>query len=160
MAPFESRLHPDSGSFQAHFQAQRTGMLALIDGLRAPGQRAIDASAPAAARFARRGALLPATRAVPAPVSGPVLATMHGDHARNPGTITPCGAVRRGALLRTSLDSLEMAMRYPREHHEPTASIRRFIAAGIDPFVDEWGADAIFPAHEPFKKMGRPGFPG
>jgi len=51
-------------------------------------------------------------------------------------------------------------MRYPREHHEPTASIRRFIAAGIDPFVDEWEADAIFPAHEPFKKMGRPGFPG
>jgi len=51
-------------------------------------------------------------------------------------------------------------MRYPREHHEPTASIRRFIAAGIDPFVDEWEADAIFPAHEPFEKMGRPGFPG
>ncbi|ABM57957.1 hypothetical protein [Verminephrobacter eiseniae] len=83
MTPFESRLHPDSGSFQAHFQAQRTGMLALIDGLRAPGQRVIDASARAAARFARRGALLPATRAVPAPV----LATMREARARTPHAV-------------------------------------------------------------------------
>lgn len=87
MAPFESRLHPDSGSFQAHFQAQRTGMLALIDGLRAPGQRTIDASARAAARFARRGALLPATRAVPAPVPAPVLATMRETRARTPHAV-------------------------------------------------------------------------
>lgn len=51
-------------------------------------------------------------------------------------------------------------MLYTPEHHELMASIRRFIAAEIDPFVDEWEAGEIFPAHELFKKMGRLGFLG
>ncbi|WP_296871465.1 acyl-CoA dehydrogenase family protein [Tibeticola sp.] len=51
-------------------------------------------------------------------------------------------------------------MLYTPEHHELMASIRRFIAAEIDPFVDEWEANEIFPAHELFKKMGRLGFLG
>ena len=58
MTPFSSRLHPASESFQA----QRTGMLALIGELRALEQRAADASARAAASFERRGALLPRER--------------------------------------------------------------------------------------------------
>jgi geranyl-CoA carboxylase beta subunit len=58
MTPFESRIHPASEAFQA----QRAGMLALVDDLRALEQRAVDASARAAASFAKRGALLPRER--------------------------------------------------------------------------------------------------
>lgn len=58
MTPFQSRLHPASEAFQA----QRAGMLALIDELRALEQRAADASARATASFEKRGALLPRER--------------------------------------------------------------------------------------------------
>ncbi|MEJ8827273.1 carboxyl transferase domain-containing protein [Variovorax humicola] len=58
MTPFQSRIHPASEAFQA----QRAGMLALVDELRALEQRAADASARASASFARRGALLPRER--------------------------------------------------------------------------------------------------
>jgi geranyl-CoA carboxylase beta subunit len=58
MTPFDSRLHPGSEAFQA----QRAGMLALVDELRSLEQRAADASARAAASFERRGALLPRER--------------------------------------------------------------------------------------------------
>src|SRR6218665_3630714 len=34
------------------------------------------------------------------------------------------------------------------------------MGGGIDCLLEEWEADAIFPAHESFEKMGRPGFPG
>ncbi|WOP16811.1 acyl-CoA dehydrogenase family protein [Ottowia sp. SB7-C50] len=51
-------------------------------------------------------------------------------------------------------------MLYTAEHHELMASMRRFVAAEIDPFVDEWEANEVFPAHELFKKMGRLGFLG
>ncbi|MCL1962278.1 MAG: acyl-CoA dehydrogenase family protein [Desulfovibrionaceae bacterium] len=51
-------------------------------------------------------------------------------------------------------------MLYTQEHHKLMDSIRRFIASEIDPFVDEWEANHIFPAHELFKKMGRLGFLG
>ena len=36
-------------------------------------------------------------------------------------------------------------MIYTSEHHELMASIRRFISAEIDPFVDEWEAAETFP---------------
>lgn len=51
-------------------------------------------------------------------------------------------------------------MLYTPEHREMMQSIRRFIAAEIDPFVDEWEAAEIFPAHALFKKMGKLGFLG
>lgn len=51
-------------------------------------------------------------------------------------------------------------MLYTPEHRELMDSIRRFVAAEIDPFVDEWEAAEIFPAHELFKKMGNLGFLG
>jgi len=51
-------------------------------------------------------------------------------------------------------------MIYTAEHHELMASIRRFISAEIDPFVDEWEAAEIFPAHDVFRKMGQLGFLG
>lgn len=51
-------------------------------------------------------------------------------------------------------------MIYSQQHLELMASMRRFIAAEIDPHVDQWEADEIFPAHELFKKMGALGFLG
>lgn len=49
---------------------------------------------------------------------------------------------------------------YNEDHRSIMNSIRRFIASEIDPFVDEWEAAEIFPAHELFKKMGDLGFLG
>ncbi|MDR1968200.1 MAG: acyl-CoA dehydrogenase family protein [Burkholderiaceae bacterium] len=51
-------------------------------------------------------------------------------------------------------------MIYTAEHRELMASMRRFISAEIDPFIDEWEAAEIFPAHALFKKMGQLGFLG
>ncbi|MGC3983375.1 MAG: carboxyl transferase domain-containing protein [Pseudorhodoferax sp.] len=58
MQPFASRLHPASEAFQQ----QRSGMLALVEELRALERRAAEASARAAPAFAQRGALLPRER--------------------------------------------------------------------------------------------------
>jgi citronellyl-CoA dehydrogenase len=49
---------------------------------------------------------------------------------------------------------------YTEEHRSIMHSIRRFLASEVDPFVDEWEAAEIFPAHELFRKMGRLGFLG
>ncbi|WP_029048282.1 acyl-CoA dehydrogenase family protein [Cupriavidus sp. amp6] len=51
-------------------------------------------------------------------------------------------------------------MLYTEDHRNIMDSIRRFVSAEIDPFVDEWEAAEIFPAHELFKKMGNLGFLG
>lgn len=51
-------------------------------------------------------------------------------------------------------------MLYTPEHLELISSIRRFVTNEIDPFVDDWEAAEIFPAHELFKKMGQLGFLG
>jgi alkylation response protein AidB-like acyl-CoA dehydrogenase len=37
---------------------------------------------------------------------------------------------------------------------------KRFIAEKVNPFVDEWEADEIFPAHQVFKGMGKLGLLG
>ncbi|MCL6512618.1 MAG: acyl-CoA dehydrogenase family protein, partial [Anaerolineae bacterium] len=39
-------------------------------------------------------------------------------------------------------------------------NLRRFIDQEINPYVDEWEAAEIFPAHELFRKMGKLGFLG
>ncbi|RJF82760.1 acyl-CoA dehydrogenase family protein [Oleomonas cavernae] len=39
-------------------------------------------------------------------------------------------------------------------------TVRRFIEAEINPHVDAWEAETIFPAHEVFKKMGDLGLLG
>jgi citronellyl-CoA dehydrogenase len=49
---------------------------------------------------------------------------------------------------------------YTTQHRDLVDSIRRFIAAEIDPFVSQWEDAQIFPAHELFGKMGRLGFLG
>ncbi len=49
---------------------------------------------------------------------------------------------------------------YTDEHHEIQRTTRRFVEQEINPYVDEWEAAKIFPAHELFKKMGDLGLLG
>jgi citronellyl-CoA dehydrogenase len=51
-------------------------------------------------------------------------------------------------------------MLFTPEHEELRRSLQKFIAAEINPYVDEWEDAGIFPAHPLFKKMGDLGFLG
>ena len=51
-------------------------------------------------------------------------------------------------------------MIFTHEHEELRRSLRRFIDNEINPFVDEWEAAKIFPAHNLFGKLGKLGFLG
>src|SRR5256886_12324837 len=51
-------------------------------------------------------------------------------------------------------------MLFTADHDEPRRILQKFIAAEINPFVDEWEKADIFPAHELFKKLGNLGFLG
>jgi citronellyl-CoA dehydrogenase len=51
-------------------------------------------------------------------------------------------------------------MQYTHEHLEIQNTLQRFIAAEINPHVDDWEAAEIFPAHEVFKKLGQLGLLG
>ncbi|MFT4103656.1 MAG: acyl-CoA dehydrogenase family protein [Burkholderiaceae bacterium] len=51
-------------------------------------------------------------------------------------------------------------MIYTEQHLQMQDSLRRFAESEINPFVDEWEKNEIFPAHELFKKMGKLGFLG
>ncbi len=51
-------------------------------------------------------------------------------------------------------------MQFTHEHEELRRSLQKFIAAEINPYVDEWEKAQIFPAHALFKKMGDLGFLG
>ena len=51
-------------------------------------------------------------------------------------------------------------MLFTPEHEELRRSLQKFIAAEVNPHVDEWEEAGIFPAHEVFKKMGDLGFLG
>src|SRR5437764_13222519 len=51
-------------------------------------------------------------------------------------------------------------MMFTAEHEELRRSLQKFIAAEINPRVDEWEDAGIFPAHELFKKLGNLGFLG
>ena len=51
-------------------------------------------------------------------------------------------------------------MNLTHEHQELQRNLKRFIDNEINPYVDEWEAAEIFPAHELFKKMGNLGFLG
>ena len=54
----------------------------------------------------------------------------------------------------------DKTMLFTADHDEPRRILQKFIAAEINPFVDEWEKDDIFPAHELFKKLGDLGFLG
>ena len=49
---------------------------------------------------------------------------------------------------------------YTDQHRQLQDSLRKFIETEINPHVDQWEADGIFPARELFRKMGRLGFLG
>ena len=51
-------------------------------------------------------------------------------------------------------------MLFTADHDEPRRILQKFIAAEINPHVDEWEDAGIFPAHELFKKLGNLGFLG
>jgi citronellyl-CoA dehydrogenase len=51
-------------------------------------------------------------------------------------------------------------MLFTADHDEVRRSLQKFIASEINPFVDQWEAADIFPAHELFKKLGNLGFLG
>src|SRR5215470_13475038 len=51
-------------------------------------------------------------------------------------------------------------MIFTHEHEELRRNLHRFIDNEINPFVDEWEAAEIFPAHDLFRKLGKLGFLG
>jgi citronellyl-CoA dehydrogenase len=51
-------------------------------------------------------------------------------------------------------------MLYTEQHTQLQDSLRRFLDAEVNPYVDEWEAAGTFPARELFRKMGRLGFLG
>jgi len=51
-------------------------------------------------------------------------------------------------------------MQFTHEHREIQKTLRRFIDERINPFVDEWEAAEIFPAHDVFKGLGELGLLG
>jgi citronellyl-CoA dehydrogenase len=51
-------------------------------------------------------------------------------------------------------------MIFTHEHEELRRTLRRFIDNEINPFVDEWEAAEIFPAHDLFRKLGKLGLLG
>jgi len=51
-------------------------------------------------------------------------------------------------------------MHWTHEHEELQRNLKRFIDDEINPYVDEWEAAEIFPAHEVFKKLGTLGYLG
>lgn len=46
------------------------------------------------------------------------------------------------------------------EHDLFRQTVRKFVTAEIEPYVEEWEAERIFPAHDLFKKMGQLGLLG
>ena len=51
-------------------------------------------------------------------------------------------------------------MQLTEQHEEIRRTLRKFIEAEINPYVDEWEEEGIFPAHEVFKKLGDLGMLG
>ena len=51
-------------------------------------------------------------------------------------------------------------MRFTEEHEQFRKSVRAVIESEINPYVDEWEAAGIFPAHELFPKLAKVGMFG
>src|ERR1019366_3374765 len=51
-------------------------------------------------------------------------------------------------------------MIYTEQHLELQRTVKKFIDTEINPHIDEWERDGIFPAHEVFRKMGKLGLLG
>src|SRR3979411_2934917 len=66
----------------------------------------------------------------------------------------------RCAIAHRGNDEDMIKMFFPAAHEDARRALQKFIAAEINPFVDEWEKADIFPAHELFKKLGDLGFLG
>src|SRR5258708_20171050 len=51
-------------------------------------------------------------------------------------------------------------MQFTQEHAEIRRTLRAIIDKDINPYVDQWEEDGIFPAYEVFKKLGSAGLLG
>ncbi|HEU5093917.1 MAG TPA: acyl-CoA dehydrogenase family protein, partial [Reyranella sp.] len=51
-------------------------------------------------------------------------------------------------------------MQFTQEHEEIRRTLRAIIDRDINPHVDQWEEDGIFPAHQVFKKLGDAGLLG
>ena len=51
-------------------------------------------------------------------------------------------------------------MKFTPEHRAISDTISKFVAKEINPFVPEWEAAEIYPAHEVLKKLGNLGMLG
>jgi citronellyl-CoA dehydrogenase len=51
-------------------------------------------------------------------------------------------------------------MQFTEQHKQLGATVRRFVEEEINPYVDQWEKEEIFPAHALFKKMGTLGLLG
>ena len=51
-------------------------------------------------------------------------------------------------------------MQFTQEHEELKRTVERFVENELNPYVDEWEAAGIFPAHEVFRKLGELGLLG
>ncbi len=54
----------------------------------------------------------------------------------------------------------ETAVQFTHEHEELRRTVERFVTNEVDPHVDEWEAEEMFPAHLLFKKLGNLGLLG
>ena len=51
-------------------------------------------------------------------------------------------------------------MKFTQEHEELRRTAKQFVDKEINPHVEQWEEEGIFPAHELFKKMGNLGLLG
>jgi len=49
---------------------------------------------------------------------------------------------------------------YTDSHREIQRTMRKIVEIDINPYVDQWEKDRIFPAHQVFKKLGNAGLLG
>jgi alkylation response protein AidB-like acyl-CoA dehydrogenase len=76
------------------------------------------------------------------------------------GTRSPNRPEQAQQSTRQRVPEQEHCMQFTHEHLELQRNLKRFIDAEINPYVDVWEQQEIFPAHQLFKKMGALGFLG
>src|SRR5687767_10003078 len=57
-------------------------------------------------------------------------------------------------------EHLEIQRSFARARHRALRPLRKIIDQDINPHVDAWEAEGIFPAHQVFKKLGQAGLLG
>ena len=67
--------------------------------------------------------------------------------------------ISTGSALRADLATPDESI-YTEQHWEMRRALRKIIDKEINPYVDQWEKDHIFPAHKVFKTLGKAGFLG